>query len=266
MRACHPEPTAAVTAGSALLAVASGRDAAGVVAVAAAVLATQLCTGWHNDWLDAGRDAAVGRTDKPIPAGLVGRRTVGAAALLAGLAAVPLSLLSGLAAGLVLLGALASALAYNWPLKFTPWSPLPYAVSFGALGAFIVLGAGGTPAWWLVAAGACLGVGAHFANVIPDLADDARTGVRGLPHRVGATRSAVAAAVGLGATSALLVLGPPGPPSPLTLAGLVTAAFLLLIGGYAQLRRPASRILFRVVLVVAVLDVALLLAAVGGSA
>lgn len=266
VRACHPEPTAAVTVGSALLAVASGRSVGGVASVAAAVLATQLCTGWHNDWLDAGRDALVARPDKPIPAGLVSRRAVGRAALLAGLLAVPLALLSGVVAGLVLLGALASALAYNWPLKSTIFSPVPYAVSFGALPAYIVLGAGVTPAWWLVAAGACLGVGAHFANVIPDLADDARTGVRGLPHRIGATRSAVAAAVGLGAASALLVLGPAGPPSWLALAGLVTAASLLLIGGYAQVRRPGTRILFRVVLVVAVLDVALLVAAVGGSA
>ncbi|GAA1822370.1 UbiA family prenyltransferase [Luedemannella flava] len=266
VRACHPEPTAAVTVGSALLAVASGRPVAGVLAVAAAVLATQLCTGWHNDWLDASRDALVGRSDKPIPSGLVPRRAVGLAALVAGLAAVPLALLSGVVAGLVLLGALGSALLYNWPLKFTVLSPVPYAVSFGALPAYIMLGAGVTPALWLVAAGACLGVGAHFANVIPDLADDARTGVRGLPHRIGATRSAVAAAVGLGAASALLVLGPAGPPSWLALTGLVTAASLLLIGGYAQVRRPGSRVLFRVVLVVAVLDVALLVAAVGGSA
>ena len=34
---------------------------------------------------------------------------------------------------------------------------------------------------WAVAAGACLGVAAHLANVLPDLADDASTGVRGLP-------------------------------------------------------------------------------------
>jgi 4-hydroxybenzoate polyprenyltransferase len=251
-----------VTAGSALLAVAAGRGAAGVVAAAAAVLATQLCTGWHNDWLDAGRDAAVGRTDKPVPAGQVARTTVGVAAGLAAAATVPLSLLSGLSAGLVLIGALVSALAYNWPLKFTPASPLPYAVSFGALPAFIVLGAGTSPAWWLVAAGACLGVGAHFANVIPDLADDARTGVRGLPHRIGPVWSAVVAAAFLGAVGALLVLGPAGPPSPVALAGLATAAALLLAGGYASLRRPGSRVLFRVVLVVALLDVALLVLAI----
>ena len=35
-------------------------------------------------------------------------------------------------------------------------------------------------------AGALLGVGAHLLNVLPDLADDEATGVRGLPHRLGA--------------------------------------------------------------------------------
>src|SRR3954464_4592905 len=66
LRACHPEPGAAVTAGSALLALSTGRDARGVAAVAAAVAASQLTVGWHNDWLDADRDAQSGRTDKPL--------------------------------------------------------------------------------------------------------------------------------------------------------------------------------------------------------
>ena len=44
---------------------------------------------------------------------------------------------------------------------------------------------------WITAAGALLGAGAHFANVLPDLEDDARTGVRGLPHRIGRVGSLV---------------------------------------------------------------------------
>ena len=56
----------------------------------------------------------------------------------------------------------------------------------------------------------CSGAGAHFANVLPDLDDDARTGVRGLPHRLGAARSAVAAAGLLLAATVTLVFGPPG--------------------------------------------------------
>src|ERR1039458_4905142 len=86
LRASHPEPTVMVTALAVALAVGTGRDAAGVLAVGAAVLAGQLSVGWHNDWLDAARDAASGRPDKPVAAGDISPRTVARGAL-AGLAA-----------------------------------------------------------------------------------------------------------------------------------------------------------------------------------
>src|SRR3954452_7289599 len=57
-RACHPEPTAAVTVAAAVLAVATGHSAVGVLAVAATILASQLAVGWSNDAVDAARDAA----------------------------------------------------------------------------------------------------------------------------------------------------------------------------------------------------------------
>jgi protoheme IX farnesyltransferase len=262
IRACHPEPAAAVTVIATLLALASGRDAAGVVAVFAAVLAGQLAVGWSNDWLDASRDAVVGRRDKPIPAGTVSRRTVGRAAVLAAVAAVPLSLLSGALAGLVVLGALASALLYNWPLKATAFSVVPYLVSFGSLAAFVSLGRPGTPypPWWLVTAAALLGGGAHFANTLPDLTDDVRTGVRGLPHRIGAAASTVVAGVALLAATAVLAFAPPGAPSWISLAVFAVAVVVLFVGWLAA-RRPGSRAAFRAVLVVALADVVLLLIA-----
>lgn len=260
LRACHPEPTAAVTVVAVLLALATGRGAAGVAAVAATVLASQLAVGWSNDAIDAGRDAAVGRPDKPIVAGTVSRRTVAIGAVVAAVLTPPLGLLSGVAAGLVATLGLVSALLYNWPLKSTAVSVLPYAVSFAALPAFVVLGVS-RPAWWLLAAGALLGAGAHFANVLPDLDDDARTGVRGLPHRLGARASAVAAAGLLFAATAVLAFGPPGPPSWAGVAAFATAVVVLLIGGYVTSRRAGSRAAFRSVMVVALLDVLLLLSA-----
>ena len=57
------------------------------------------------------------------------------------------------------------------------------------------------------AAGALLGVGAHLVNVLPDLADDEATGVRGLPHRIGARRLPVVAAGVLAAGSLVVALG-----------------------------------------------------------
>jgi protoheme IX farnesyltransferase len=262
-RATHPQPTLAVTAGAAALALATGRDGPGVAAVAVTVLASQLAVGWHNDWLDTERDAAAHRPDKPVARGEVSRRLVGWAAAVAAVVTVPLALLSGVPAALVATVGLGSALAYNWPLKFTPASPLPYLVSFGALPAFVVLGRpdGPAPPWWLVAAGATLGAGAHFANVLPDLDDDLRQGVRGLPQRLGRPASTAVAAGLVMAVSVLLTFGPAGPPPVAGLVALGAAAVILAVGGYWQWRRPRSRVAFRAVLVVALIDVGLLLLA-----
>src|SRR5206468_1308665 len=95
IRASHPEPGAAVTIVAGLVAVATGRAWPGVVAAAVAVLASQLAVGWVNDAVDADRDAAVGRSDKPIPAGTISRRAVAVAGAVAAVATVPLALLSG---------------------------------------------------------------------------------------------------------------------------------------------------------------------------
>jgi 4-hydroxybenzoate polyprenyltransferase len=124
----------------------------------------------------------------------------------------------------------------------------------------VVLGVS-RPPWWLVAAGALLGAGAHFANVLPDLDDDARTGVRGLPHRLGWRMSALAAGGLLFAATAALAFGPPGPPTWAGVGAFAGAGTVLVAGGYVAVRRPASRAAFRSVLLVAVLDVVLLLSA-----
>ena len=85
-------------------------------------------------------------------------------------------------------------------------------MSFALLTAFLTLGLPGAP-WpppWAMAAGALLGVGAHFLNVVPDVADDLAAGVRGLPQRLGARVAAVTGAALLAAACALVVLGPDG--------------------------------------------------------
>ncbi|MFG1889497.1 UbiA family prenyltransferase [Micromonospora sp. NPDC049051] len=266
VRASHPEPAAAVTTVAGLLAWGVGHRPAGVVAVVLTVASSQLAVGWANDALDADRDATVGRTDKPVAAGEVGRRVTAVAAAVAALAtpALALALATGATAALCATLGLVSALLYDWPLKSTPVSVLPYAVSFGSLPAFVVLALPGAvlPPVWLVAAAACLGAGAHFANVLPDLADDARTGVRGLPHRLGPAGSRAAAALLLLAATATLVLGPPGPPSGAGLAAVAAAVVvppLSWYGGRAAARSGGRQVAaFRAVMLVAVIDVVLL--------
>ena len=263
--ATHAGPTVAVTTVATLLAVAAGVTPGRTVLVAVAVLAGQASIGWSNDWLDAGRDRAVARADKPVVQGAVAPSTLRAAALAAAAVAVVTSLTLGVVPGVLLLVLVASGWAYNLGLKRTVLSGLPYLTGFGALPAGVVAAAPGTPAapWWLVFAGAAMGGAAHLANVAPDLEDDLATGVRGLPHRLGAVPAAVLGAVLMGAAVVVLVLGPEGPPSAAGWSSLVAAApavLLAALAGSARFRRAA----FPAVLVLTVLVVVLLVA--GGAA
>jgi 4-hydroxybenzoate polyprenyltransferase len=240
-RACHPGPTVAVTTLTALLAVATGHRLSTGALVTAAVGAGQLTIGWSNDLIDAGRDRAVGRADKPVARGEVSEAAVRAALAVAGVLCVTLSLACGAASAAVhLLLGVASGWAYNLGLKRTAWSPVPYAVAFGALPAVVTL-ALPEPAWppaWMVAVGALLGVGAHFLNALPDFDDDALTGVRGLPHRLGATVVRWLAPAVLTAASAVAVFGPPSLPGPWVWAGLALCVVLAVVAMAGRGRLP----------------------------
>ena len=255
VRACHPEPTVAVTALAAALAASVH---AGAWRVGAAFLSGQLSVGWSNDWIDASRDLAVARADKPVVQGLR-VSTVRAAALLALAVCAPLSLLLGPRAGAAHLIAVASAWLYNARLKATAWSFAPFALSFGLVPSVVTLAAPGHHAapWWATGAGALLGIGAHGANVLPDLEDDLVTGVRGLPHRLGRRRTTVLTGLALVAATVLLAVGPGTSALGVLAIGLSVVVFG---AGLAAARTPGSRAAFLAVLGVAAIDVALLLA------
>lgn len=262
IRSSHPEPGGAVTLAMTLLAIGAGHRGWSILGIFLAVGATQLAVGWVNDWLDADRDRRSGRRDKPIAVGEITSRTVGISGLIAALAIPVLGLPFGPAATVLISLVGVFALLYDWPLKSTAFSVVPYLVAFGLLPAFVVVALPGHPAppAWLVAAGALLGGGAHFANVLPDLADDAATGVRGLPHRLGAAGSSAAAAMLLLGATLTLVFGPPGPPSWAGWAAGVAAVVVLPLGWYATRRaRGRGVAMFRAVMVVALIDVLLLI-------
>ncbi|MDT0212303.1 UbiA family prenyltransferase [Rothia sp. ARF10] len=254
LRAAHAGPALAVTVLTALLAVSASLGSARGALVTAAVLAGQLSVGWSNDLRDRSRDAAVGRADKPLATGELSVALVQRACAFAVVATVVLSLACGVLPGLVHLFCVASAWTYNLWLKATAASWLPYAVSFGGLPVFVHLAGGGAPPAEVVAGGALLGVGAHLLNVVPDLADDEATGVRGLPHRLGARRSTLLAVVLLvAATAALLVTGTVG------LAG--TAVGALVVAGLAGLALVGrGRAPFYSAVGIALTDVVLLVA------
>jgi len=258
VRASHPGPTAAVTAMVTALAVASGRDGAGCLLVALAVLSGQLSVGWCNDAVDAGRDVLAGRADKPLVTGAVSARAVRAAAIIALALCVPLSMASGPVAGAVHLVGVGAAWGYDLGVKATVLSWAPYAVGFGVLPAFVTLGLPGRPwpAWWAVLAAALLGVGAHLANVLPDISDDLATGVRGWPQRIGAAWVRVLLPVPLVAATCLLILGPEG-ATGLEWIALVVIGLLAGAGLAAGARHPKAP--FVAAIGVAAVDVALLI-------
>lgn len=258
-RACHPGPTIVVTLIATTLALAVGRGA-GAAWVATAVGAGQLSVGWSNDYVDHQRDAAIGRTDKPIVSGDASAFLVGISAVIALVTAVVFSFGSGWRALLIHVVALAAGWAYNLRLKSTVLSPLPYAVAFAALPAFVVVGLPDHP-WppaWMMLAGALLGVGAHFANVLPDLADDTQQEVIGLPHRLGHHKSTVIAAALLFSATTVLVAAPPSAPDALGLAGLIAVAVLAAV--LLLPRHTTSRTAFRLAMAIAVVNIVLLVA------
>ncbi|QIK77188.1 UbiA family prenyltransferase [Nocardioides piscis] len=229
--ATHPGPALAVTVLAGLLAVTADVGPVRWVLVVGAVFSGQLSIGWSNDLIDLARDRQTGRADKPLAAGTASAKQARVACALAVVACVGLSLACGLVAGLVHLACVAAGWAYNLGLKATPWSWLPYAVAFGGLTVFVGLAGSGQPPWWWPTAAALLGVGAHLLNVLPDLADDAATGVRGLPHRLGRRWIAPVAALVLVTASAVILVGAsPAVPVVGTVSGVVlTLAVVVLV-------------------------------------
>jgi 4-hydroxybenzoate polyprenyltransferase len=266
IRASHPEPTVAVTAFALILAGVARNDAGTVFTVGLAVLFGQLVIGWSNDRLDVGRDAAAGRADKPLATGDLSPGLVDGALAVAAAGALVCSFALGWRAGAASVWVVGWGVAYNLGLKATVASWVPYALAFGALPAVATL-ALYTPRWpplWVIGAGALLGVAANLTNALPDLVDDAHTGVRGLPHRLGARRSLLLAAALLCAVTALVVFGPMGAPRPVSWCALVAVPTVVLIGLRSALRAPASRVSFIGILAITTVNLVLLVATAGG--
>ncbi|WP_228545764.1 UbiA family prenyltransferase [Microcella flavibacter] len=267
--AAHAGPAAVVVLVTLALTVAAGLPADRVAIVTAMILAQQLSIGWSNDWLDAARDREAGRRDKPVARGDAPERLIAALAVAAALLALALSAALGPAAAIAHAVFLASGWLYNAGLKRTLAATACYAVGFGMLPAVVTLAddPARAPAGWALAMGALLGIAAHFANVLPDLDEDARHGIRSLPHRLGARPSGAAALAALALASALGVVGPlldGAALGALSVVGAIAGALLLLAGIVVLVRAPASRALFRIIMGSALAAVVTLLGAGAG--
>lgn len=246
----HPVPTAAVTAFAAGLGALAGLRIGTGALVTAAIFFGQLTIGWSNDAIDFERDQVNDRSDKPVAEGDISRRAVAVAAWAAGILTAALSIMLaiglGWQAGTAPVVIAISGLLYNFGAKATALSWLPYAVAFGSLpaAATLALPVHAWPVWWAVVAGALLGVAAHFANVLPDLIADERTGVRGLPHRLGSVVSAIMGPFLLLSATLVILFGSAERLDRWRILAAVTFAVIAAVGVRVGVRSPGRRELF----------------------
>ncbi len=258
-KSTHPVPSLAVTGIVVILGIGVGLEPWRLALLGAVALSNQFSVGLCNDWLDADRDRAVGRHDKPVAQGLVSARLARTSAFaLAGLS-IALSFGLGWRAAVALGVFLVCGWSYNLWLKSTVYSVEPYIIGFGSLplAATLALPTPEVASVWAVLAAALLGVAAHFANVLPDLDDDAATGVSGLPHRVGRRTTGVIIAGALVAASGSIVFGL-GPPTPALVAVAVVGTILAVVVAILVITNTRPRAVFALILVIALIDVVLI--------
>jgi 4-hydroxybenzoate polyprenyltransferase len=163
--------------------------------IAFGVFTGQLAVGWSNDLYDYEDDLRHNRLNKPLVA-----KTISKEKLQSWLRfMVPFSFIAnllgplGIKGGLVYMLGIACGVAYNFYFKFSPLSPLPYAIAFAALPSCIAISKNITPPTWMWCGGALFGMAAHFINVIKDMKEDQISQIGGLPQRIGTTKSIIIA-------------------------------------------------------------------------
>ena len=196
LKASHFGPTMLVVTITCILSLTqfSIRDS---IFIAFAILLGQFVVGWSNDLIDFPRDKAAGRIKKPLVAGTITEKALRISLGIALPSALIVSLLSplGVSGTAIHFIGLLSATAYNFKLKSTLLSVVPYIVSFGALPWAIYVAAGNTPPTWIVLGFILFSSAFHFLNVIKDLEADIDQKVMGLPQVLGRKKSIAMAAL-----------------------------------------------------------------------
>lgn len=208
-KAAHFAPTMLITSISFLLAVRLWWEGPAYV-IALTVFLGQLIIGWSNDLYDYNDDVKHNRMNKPLVAGTISVSQLRRATLMLLPLVIIANLLGplGLKGGSVYLLGVGCGIAYNFYFKFSPLSPLPYAVACAALPASIFFAVDRRPPLWLLAVGALLGVAFHFANVIKDLPQDIASSIGGLPQRLG-KKISIATALILVVAAAITLINSP---------------------------------------------------------
>jgi 4-hydroxybenzoate polyprenyltransferase len=196
LKAAHFGPTMLITAISFLLGVQLWWEGPAYV-IAFTVFLGQLIIGWSNDLYDYEDDVKHNRTNKPLVAGTITQEKLRKTTFIFIPIAVIANLIGplGLKGGSVYLLGVGCGIAYNFYFKFSPLSPLPYAIALAALPASVYFAVDRTPPLWVLAGGSLLGVGFHFLNVLKDIERDQGSSINGLPQIVGKKASAIIAIV-----------------------------------------------------------------------
>jgi len=251
LRACHIGPTSAVTLISFLLAFSLRWEDPALV-IAFGVFLGQLLVGFTNDLYDYQDDLKHKRIDKPLVSGKITTAQLKSAIKIVTPLAILVNLFGplGIKGGLIYLLGVGLGVSYNFYFKFTLLSPLPYALAFAALVAAIVVATDRTPPLWLLISAACLGVAAHFANVIKDINEDLKSEIIGLPQKLGKKASRVIIGILLIGTTLLLNFVT---PSPVLLSiGLVAAVITIF---------ASDKLIFKALIITVIVDLILLLTA-----
>jgi len=249
LRASHLGPTLAVTLVSFLLSTALWWEGPAYF-ISIGVFLGQLLVGWTNDLNDYQDDLKHNRIGKPLVSGQLTKTSLLRAVKITTPIAVVVNLFGplGIKGGLLYLFGVGMGVAYNFYFKSTLLSPLPYALAFAALVSSIVIATDRTPPLWLIASGSLLGVAAHFANVLKDLDQDLKSGISGLPQKIGKRYSRLIVSTLLIGTT--LILHQINPNLPLLVIGLVGA----IITSFSP-----DKWIFKFLIVTVIIDLILLL-------
>ncbi len=196
LKAAHFGPTMLITAISFVLGTTLWWEGPAYV-IAFTVFLGQLIIGWSNDLYDYDDDVKHNRTNKPLVAGTITPEKLRKTTFIFIPIAVIANLIGplGLKGGSVYLLGVGCGIAYNFYFKFSPLSPLPYAIALAALPASVYYSVDRTPPLWVLTGGSLLGVGFHFLNVLKDIEKDQSSSIKGLPQIVGKRASAAIALV-----------------------------------------------------------------------
>jgi len=191
VRLGHPFPSLLNSLATAAVAALAGADPGTALRLGLSMLALQVSIGALNDVVDAPLDASQ-KPGKPLPRGLVQRRSALVLTVLGLLAGLALSAPSG--PGTLAVAAAGAALGYAYDLRLSrtilSWLPLSLALPLLPIHAWLG-STGSVPPGLLtlVPAAVLAGAALALANGLVDAERDARVGRRGIVVELGSTRA-----------------------------------------------------------------------------